>query len=79
MTTVIFVSAVFTVLYHLRILQAVVWVFAKLMVLVFGQRGVSGAEALSATANVFMGQTEAPLIIKPYVGRHDAGRSCWPS
>jgi CNT family concentrative nucleoside transporter len=65
--TVIFVSAVFTVLYHLRVLQLVVWVFAKLMVLVFGERGVSGAEALAATANVFMGQTEAPLIIKPYV------------
>ena len=64
---VIFVSAVFTVLYHLRILQAVVWVFARLMIFVFGRRGVSGAEALAATANVFMGQTEAPLIIKPYV------------
>lgn len=64
---VIFVSAVFTVLYHLRVLQAVVWVFARLMILVFGRRGVSGAEALAATANVFMGQTEAPLIIKPYV------------
>jgi concentrative nucleoside transporter, CNT family len=64
---VIFVSAVFSVLYHLRVLQSVVWVFAKAMLLVFGRRGVSGAEALSATANVFMGQTEAPLIIKPYV------------
>lgn len=67
--TVIFVSAVFTVLYHLRILQAVVWVFAKLMMIIFGKRGVSGAESLAATANVFMGQTEAPLIIKPYVAR----------
>lgn len=65
--TVIFVSAVFTVLYHLRVLQAIVWFFAKAMLLVFGSRGVSGAEALAATANVFMGQTEAPLIIKPYV------------
>jgi CNT family concentrative nucleoside transporter len=64
---VIFVSAVFTVLYHLRVLQLVVWVFARLMLLVFGKRGVSGAETLAATANVFMGQTEAPLIIKPYV------------
>ncbi|HKB04252.1 MAG TPA: nucleoside transporter C-terminal domain-containing protein, partial [Gemmataceae bacterium] len=64
---VIFVSAVFTVLYHLRVLQGVVWVFARAMVFVFGRRGVSGAEALAATANVFMGQTEAPLIIKPYV------------
>ena len=67
MTTVIFVATIFSVLYHLRILQAVVWVFAKLMVLVMGKRGVSGAESLSAAANVFMGQTEAPLIVKPYV------------
>jgi concentrative nucleoside transporter, CNT family len=67
MTTVIFVATIFSVLYHLRILQAVVWVFAKLMVLVMGRRGVSGAESLSAAANVFMGQTEAPLIVKPYV------------
>ena len=37
------------------------------MLLVFGSKGVSGAETLAATANVFMGQTEAPLIIKPYV------------
>jgi len=65
--TVIFVSSVFTVLYHLRILQAIVWFFAKAMLLVFGSKGVSGAETLAATANVFMGQTEAPLIIKPYV------------
>ncbi len=65
--TVIFVSSVFTVLYHLRILQAIVWFFAKAMRFVFGQKGVSGAETLAATANVFMGQTEAPLIIKPYV------------
>jgi concentrative nucleoside transporter, CNT family len=68
-TTVIFVSTVFSILYHLRILQLAVWVFAKVMVLVMGKRGVSGAESLSATANVFMGQTEAPLIVKPYIGR----------
>ena len=37
------------------------------MLLVFGRKGISGAEALAASANVFMGQTEAPLIIKPYV------------
>jgi len=65
--TVIFVSSVFTVMYHLRILQAIVWFFAKAMLFVFGKYGVSGAETLAATANVFMGQTEAPLIIKPYV------------
>lgn len=68
-TTVIFVSTVFSVLYHYRVLQAVVWVFARLMMLLMGRRGVSGAESLSATANVFMGQTEAPLIVRPYI-RH---------
>jgi CNT family concentrative nucleoside transporter len=67
--TVIFVSSFFAILYHVRILQAIVWVFAKLMVLIMGKRGVSGAESLSAAANVFMGQTEAPLIVKPYVTR----------
>ena len=62
-------ASLFSVLYHLRVLQAVVWVFAKAMVLVMGNKGVSGAESLSAAANVFMGQTEAPLIVKPYVAR----------
>lgn len=65
--TVIFVACLFSILYHLRILQAVVWVFAKLMVVLMGKKGVSGAESLSAAANVFMGQTEAPLIVRPYV------------
>ncbi len=65
--TVVFVACVFTVLFHLRILQGVVWVLAKGMVLLMGRRGVSGAETLSAVANVFMGQTEAPLIVAPYV------------
>ena len=66
---VIFVATVFSILFHLRILQAVVWVLARGMVLLLGRRGVSGAESLSAVANVFMGQTEAPLIVAPYVGR----------
>lgn len=62
--TIIFVSSFFTILYHLGVLQAVVramaWGMAKLM-------GTSGAETLSAAANIFMGQTEAPLVIKPYI------------
>ena len=61
---VIFVSSFFTVLYYLGILQFVVKVLAKGVVAVMG---TSGAETLSAVANVFMGQTEAPLIVKPYV------------
>jgi CNT family concentrative nucleoside transporter len=61
---VIFVSSFFTVLYYLGILQFIVKLFARVMVWVMG---TSGAETLSATANVFMGQTEAPLIVRPYI------------
>jgi CNT family concentrative nucleoside transporter len=63
---VIFVSSFFTVLYFLGVLQLVVKAFARVMVWVMG---TSGAETLSATANVFMGQTEAPLIVKPYIAK----------
>jgi CNT family concentrative nucleoside transporter len=58
------VSAFFTVLYHFGILQLVVKVMARGMMALMR---TSGAETLSAAANVFMGQTEAPLIVKPYV------------
>jgi CNT family concentrative nucleoside transporter len=64
--TIIFVSSFFTVLYYLGILQFVVRMMARVM-MYFLQ--TSGAETLSAAANVFMGQTEAPLIVKPYVPR----------
>ncbi|MDP1796254.1 MAG: nucleoside transporter C-terminal domain-containing protein [Planctomycetaceae bacterium] len=62
--TIIFVSSFFTVLYYLGVLQAIVRVTAKGMIYAMQ---TSGAETLSAVANVFMGQTEAPLIVKPYV------------
>jgi CNT family concentrative nucleoside transporter len=62
--TVIFVASFFTVLYYFGILQFVVWLMAKAMKYLMG---TSGSETLSVSANVFMGQTEAPLIIKPYV------------
>jgi len=62
--TVIFISAVFTALYHLGVLQWVVKLMAKVMMRLLG---TSGAETLAAAANVFMGQTEAPIIVKPYV------------
>ncbi|MEZ5319892.1 MAG: nucleoside transporter C-terminal domain-containing protein [Vicinamibacterales bacterium] len=62
--TIIFVSAFFTVLYYFGILQFVVRLMARVMMTLLG---TSGAETLSAAANVFMGQTEAPLIVKPYV------------
>ena len=63
---ILFVSAFFTMLYHYGILQRIVRLMAKVMVRLMG---TSGAETLSVSANVFMGQTEAPLIVKPYVPR----------
>src|SRR5262249_6581146 len=64
--TIVFISSFFTVLYHFGVLQWVVRVFARIMSYLMR---TSGAETLSVTANVFMGQTEAPLIVKPYVER----------
>jgi len=64
--TIILVSALSSFLYHYGILQRVVkgiaWVMQRLM-------GTSGSESLAAAANIFMGQTEAPLVIKPYLAR----------
>jgi len=60
----IFMSAVFMVLYHLGVLQLAVQVMARVMARVMG---TSGAESLSAAANVFLGVTEAPIIIRPYI------------
>ncbi len=66
MGTIIIVACLSSVLYHWGILQRVVraiaWVMRKVM-------GTSGSETLSACANIFMGQTEAPLMIRPYVPR----------
>jgi len=64
--TVIFVSSFFTVLYYFGVLQFIVRLFAKAMMYLMR---TSGAETLAAAANVFMGQTEAPIIVKPYVPR----------
>ena len=64
--TIIFVSSFFTVLYYLGVLQLVVRIMARAMMFLMQ---TSGAETLSAAANVFMGQTEAPIIVKPYVPR----------
>lgn len=63
---VVFVSSFFTVLYHLGVLQLVVRGFARVMRWVMG---TSGAETLSVTASVFLGQTEAPLMVRPFIPR----------
>ena len=66
MGTIIIVACISSLLYHWGILQRVVraiaWVMRKIM-------RTSGSETLSACANIFMGQTEAPLMIRPYVPR----------
>ncbi len=61
---IIFTAALFSLLYHFGIMQQVVLVFAKVMEKTMR---TSGAESLAAAANVFMGMTEAPLVIKPFV------------
>jgi concentrative nucleoside transporter, CNT family len=63
---ILFVSAFFTVLYHFGVLQ---WCVRALALVMVHLMRTSGAETLSVAANVFMGQTEAPLIVKPYVPR----------
>ena len=64
--TIVFFSALTSLLYHLGVLQLIVngfaWVFTKTL-------RVSGAESLSMAGNIFLGQTEAPLLIKPYLAR----------
>ncbi len=62
--TIIFFSALTSLLFYLGILQRVVFAFAWVMTRTMK---LSGAESLSASANIFLGQTEAPLLIKPYL------------
>ena len=64
--TVIFFSALSAGLYYLGVLQKVVYGFAWIMA---RSMRLSGAESLSASANIFMGQTEAPLLVRPFIGR----------
>jgi CNT family concentrative nucleoside transporter len=62
--TIIFVASIFAVLYYFGIMQIIVRFFAKLMSQFMG---TSGAESTSVAASIFMGQTEAPLTIKPFI------------
>jgi concentrative nucleoside transporter, CNT family len=63
---IIFVSALFAIMYYLGIMQLIVRAFAILMSRVMG---ASGAESLNVAASIFMGQTEAPLTIRPFLSR----------
>ena len=62
--TIIFIAALFAILYYFGIMQLVVRLFALVMNRVMG---ASGAESLNVAASIFMGQTEAPLTIRPYL------------
>ena len=64
--TIIFFSALMSVLYHLGVMQFIVRILGYVMQVTLG---TSGAESLSASANIFVGQTEAPLVVRPYVAR----------
>jgi len=64
--TIIFFSALMAVMYHLGIMQIVVRFISRIMQVTLG---ISGAESLSAAANIFVGQTEAPLVVRPYIGK----------
>jgi concentrative nucleoside transporter, CNT family len=64
--TIIFIAAFFAVLYYLGIMQLIIraaaWLMTKIM-------GASGAESLNVAASIFMGQTEAPLTIRPFLSK----------
>ena len=62
--TIIFISAFFALLYYLGVMQIIIRFFAWLMKLTMG---VSGVESLNVAASIFMGQTEAPLTIRPFL------------
>ncbi len=66
LVAIIFFSTLMSVLYHLGVMQVIVWALARVMTVFLG---VSGAEATAMAANIFLGQTEAPLVVKPYVAR----------
>ncbi len=66
LSTIVFFSSLMSGLYYLRVIQPVVrgmaWVMQRTL-------GISGPESLAAAANVFVGQTEAPLVVRPYVAK----------
>jgi CNT family concentrative nucleoside transporter len=64
--TVIFFSSIMSVLYHFGIMQKIIKFISKIMQKTMG---TSGAETASISANIFVGQTEAPLVIKPFISK----------
>lgn len=64
--TIIFIAAFFAILYHFGVMQFIINIAAKIMERLMG---ASGVESLNVAASVFMGQTEAPLTIRPFLPR----------
>tara|TARA_B100000963_G_scaffold353904_1_gene369428 strand:+ start:1175 stop:2443 length:1269 start_codon:yes stop_codon:yes gene_type:complete len=64
--TIVFFSALTSVLFYLGILQKIVYFFASIM---RKTMNLSGSESLAAAGNIFLGQTESPLLIKPYISK----------
>ena len=64
LAAIIFFSALMAVLYHIGVMQLLVYGLARMMTVVLG---FSGAESMAVEANVFVGQTEAPLVVRPYL------------
>jgi len=64
--TVIFFSSIMSVLYHVGIMQKIIGFISKIMQKTMG---TSGAETASISANIFVGQTEAPLVVKPFISK----------
>lgn len=64
--TIIFFASLMSIFYHLglmqRVVQGMAWVMSRFM-------GTSGAESLSVASNIFVGQTEAPLVVRPFIGK----------
>lgn len=66
LVVIIFFGALMSVLYHLGVMQTVIWVLARVMQKFMR---VSGAESMCVSAEIFVGQTESPLVVKPYLKR----------
>ncbi|MEX1023720.1 MAG: nucleoside transporter C-terminal domain-containing protein [Planctomycetota bacterium] len=66
LAAIMFFSALMAILYHLGVMQVLIWLLARVMSWALG---VSGAESMCMAANVFVGQTEAPLVVRPYLAR----------
>jgi len=63
---IIFFASLISVLYHLGVMQVIIWCLARVM---SATMGLSGAEAMAGAANIFVGMTEAPLLVRPYISR----------